>query len=345
MCRWLAYSGKPVLMDKVLYGPQHSLIEQSLESRMGAEPTNGDGFGIGWYSRYGPGTFKSMEPAWNDRNLRQLAGHVESHLFVAHVRATTIIPLLAAASLVGWTVMIIYSTLAFLIILTFGIISIPPFYTLPPHLLHLIEWMNHLFAYLITVTIIVHLMLENTFYEKILYDKNRLLAADKLKFEYLAHFDQLTNLPNRQLFKQYLQETITSLKSNQCISVFFMDLDNLKYINDAYGHEAGDNLLMQAGRRIKSVFRDKDFVARLGGDEFTAIIIHSQKDNIPELIAKIITQEFEKQFIINTDECYCTISFGLSNYPKDSHTVRELMASADKAMYAAKRNKKELQSK
>ena len=89
MCRWLAYSGKPVLMDKVLYGPQHSLIEQSLESRMGAEPTNGDGFGIGWYSRYGPGTFKSMEPAWNDRNLRQLAGHVESHLFVAHVRATT----------------------------------------------------------------------------------------------------------------------------------------------------------------------------------------------------------------------------------------------------------------
>jgi glutamine amidotransferase len=76
-------------MDKVLYGPQHSLIEQSLESRMGAEPTNGDGFGIGWYSQYGPGTFKSMEPAWNDRNLRQLAGHVESHLFIAHVRATT----------------------------------------------------------------------------------------------------------------------------------------------------------------------------------------------------------------------------------------------------------------
>jgi predicted glutamine amidotransferase len=89
MCRWLAYSGKPVLMDKVLYGPQYSLIEQSLESRMGAEPTNGDGFGVGWYGPHGPGTFKSMEPAWNDRNLQQLAGHVESHLFIAHVRATT----------------------------------------------------------------------------------------------------------------------------------------------------------------------------------------------------------------------------------------------------------------
>ncbi len=89
MCRWLAYYGKPVLMDKVLYGPQHSLIEQSLEARMGAEPTNGDGFGIGWYGPQGPGVFKSMEPAWNDRNLRQIAGHVESHLFLAHIRATS----------------------------------------------------------------------------------------------------------------------------------------------------------------------------------------------------------------------------------------------------------------
>jgi glutamine amidotransferase len=77
-------------MDRVLYGPQHSLIEQSLSSSMGAEPTNGDGFGIGWYSAAGdPGVFKSVEPAWNDRNLRELAGHVESHLFLAHVRATT----------------------------------------------------------------------------------------------------------------------------------------------------------------------------------------------------------------------------------------------------------------
>lgn len=91
MCRWLAYYGsKPVRMDKVLYGFKYSLIEQSLSSRMGAEPTNGDGFGIGWYSASGePGLFKSTEPAWNDRNLRDLSGHVESRLFLAHVRATT----------------------------------------------------------------------------------------------------------------------------------------------------------------------------------------------------------------------------------------------------------------
>ncbi len=90
MCRWLAYYGNPVAMDKVLYGPQHSLIEQSLHSRLGAETTNGDGCGIGWYGPDGaPGVFKSMEPAWNDRNLRDLSKHVESHLFIAHIRATS----------------------------------------------------------------------------------------------------------------------------------------------------------------------------------------------------------------------------------------------------------------
>jgi glutamine amidotransferase len=90
MCRWLAYYGKPIRMDKVLYGPQHSLIDQSLHSRLGAETTNGDGFGIGWYTPSGePGYYKSIEPAWNDRNLREIASHVESHLFLAHIRASS----------------------------------------------------------------------------------------------------------------------------------------------------------------------------------------------------------------------------------------------------------------
>jgi predicted glutamine amidotransferase len=90
MCRWLAYYGKPIRMDKVLFLGEHSLIDQSLHSRLGAETTNGDGFGIGWYSPSGePGTYKSTEPAWNDRNLREISGAVESHLFLAHIRAAT----------------------------------------------------------------------------------------------------------------------------------------------------------------------------------------------------------------------------------------------------------------
>ncbi len=93
MCRWLAYSGSPVLIKRLLYEPKHSLIDQSLHSRLGAETTNGDGFGIGWYGTgETPGVFHSIEPAWNDRNLRELADHVESPLVFAHIRAATATP-------------------------------------------------------------------------------------------------------------------------------------------------------------------------------------------------------------------------------------------------------------
>ena len=90
MCRWLAYSGSPVLLEELLYGPENSLVVQSLHSRLGAEETNGDGFGIGWYGRQqAPAVFHSVEPAWNDRNLRELAGHITSPLVFAHIRAST----------------------------------------------------------------------------------------------------------------------------------------------------------------------------------------------------------------------------------------------------------------
>jgi predicted glutamine amidotransferase len=91
MCRWMAYSGSPILLEELLYKPDHSLIDQSLHARMGVETTNGDGFGVGWYgaSIDTPAVFHSVEPAWNERNLRELAGHVESPLFLAHIRAST----------------------------------------------------------------------------------------------------------------------------------------------------------------------------------------------------------------------------------------------------------------
>lgn len=90
MCRWLAYSGSPIPLDEVLFKPAHSLVVQSLKSRKGLEPTNGDGFGIGWYGKAPePRLYRSTSPAWNDRNLRELAADVESGMFLAHVRAST----------------------------------------------------------------------------------------------------------------------------------------------------------------------------------------------------------------------------------------------------------------
>lgn len=90
ICRWLAYSGSPVLVEELLYNRQNSLIVQSLHSRLGAEETNGDGFGLGWYGEQDtPGVFRSIEPAWNDRNLRELSGQISSGLVFAHIRAST----------------------------------------------------------------------------------------------------------------------------------------------------------------------------------------------------------------------------------------------------------------
>jgi predicted glutamine amidotransferase len=92
MCRWNAYFGQPVLIDELLFRTQHSLIDQSLHSRMGVETTNGDGFGLGWYrdgNGGSPARYRSVTPAWSDANLRDLAADVESPLFLAHIRATT----------------------------------------------------------------------------------------------------------------------------------------------------------------------------------------------------------------------------------------------------------------
>jgi predicted glutamine amidotransferase len=88
MCRWMAWLGQPVLIDELLFKTQHGIVDQSLHARMGAEPTNGDGFGLGWYGpEESPGVYHSVAPAWGDANLRELAAHIESPLFLAHVRA------------------------------------------------------------------------------------------------------------------------------------------------------------------------------------------------------------------------------------------------------------------
>lgn len=99
MCRWLAYSGSPIQMESVLFKAKHSLIDQSLHARLGATTTNGDGFGLGWYGRQHEGQpleppfrYRSVHPAWNDRNLREAARAIHAPLFVAHIRAATDTP-------------------------------------------------------------------------------------------------------------------------------------------------------------------------------------------------------------------------------------------------------------
>ncbi|OKH87114.1 class II glutamine amidotransferase [Thalassospira sp. TSL5-1] len=90
MCRWLSYIGEPVYLDSLVFEPKHSLVAQSLHAEEAKTPTNGDGFGIGWYGhRSTPGLYREILPAWNDANLQSMAHNIESGLFFAHVRAST----------------------------------------------------------------------------------------------------------------------------------------------------------------------------------------------------------------------------------------------------------------
>jgi glutamine amidotransferase len=90
MCRWLAYNGGAIPLSELIFNTRHSLIDQSLDARLGPNTTNGDGFGVGWYDQLDtPGLYKSTQPAWNDDNLHDLCNHVNSGLFMAHIRAST----------------------------------------------------------------------------------------------------------------------------------------------------------------------------------------------------------------------------------------------------------------
>jgi predicted glutamine amidotransferase len=94
MCRWLAYTGNPIQLETVLFNAKHSLIDQSMHSRLGHTTTNGDGFGIGWYGHPTdiPFRYRCIQPAWSDRNLREAARAIHAPLFVAHIRAATDTP-------------------------------------------------------------------------------------------------------------------------------------------------------------------------------------------------------------------------------------------------------------
>jgi predicted glutamine amidotransferase len=90
MCRWLGYFGDPIRLEELVYNPQHSLVEQSRNARLTSHVTNADGFGLGWYGTgTGPGLYRSVAPAWSDRNSQELCRQISSPLFLAHVRATT----------------------------------------------------------------------------------------------------------------------------------------------------------------------------------------------------------------------------------------------------------------
>lgn len=159
--------------------------------------------------------------------------------------------------------------------------------------------------------------------------------ADEMSHD--AHYDVLTDLPNRRQFEAYLNRLISLTKRNKAsFAVFYMDLDGFKSINDRYGHEAGDDALVFAANRFVDALRDSDFVARLGGDEFAAIIHRYRNQSELGGLANRIIRYINKEFDVKGNKCQLGVSIGIACYPTDANNAEALIAVADKAMYEAK---------
>ena len=152
-----------------------------------------------------------------------------------------------------------------------------------------------------------------------------------------AHYDPLTGLPNRLLFKDRLsQEIVRCRRENGHFAVLFVDLDRFKNVNDTFGHSAGDAVLRETATRITHCVRGSDTVSRLGGDEFTVLLTHIQNPQDAGRIAENMVQILSTWFAIGDQHSFLGASVGIATFPEDGATAEELLKNADTAMYRAK---------
>lgn len=164
------------------------------------------------------------------------------------------------------------------------------------------------------------------------------IRATKAEMAFLAEHDELTHLPNRQLFLQLLEQTLKVAKrEQQSCAVLVMDLDHFKDVNDSYGHHLGDELLLQVSQRLKSQCREMDVLARLGGDEFALLLTSLTTLEDPARVAmKLLAALSQPWLLSDRFEVQLGVSIGISIFPLHAQTTAELLQGADAALYKAK---------
>lgn len=162
------------------------------------------------------------------------------------------------------------------------------------------------------------------------------------KIKHMAHFDLLTGLPNRPLLYDRLGIALANAhREEKLLSLFFLDLDGFKEVNDRFGHEAGDLVLKEVARRLQQCVRETDTVARLGGDEFVLLLASISDTQDAGMIAAKVINSLTEPIMLNGKLAHTIgASIGIANYPKDGSNQYALLSNADTAMYAAKQNGK-----
>jgi len=165
----------------------------------------------------------------------------------------------------------------------------------------------------------------------------RELEKNTALLDFKAHHDELTELPNRTLYRDRLEMAIKKAKrSGEKFALLFLDLDHFKEVNDSLGHAAGDSVLIEATRRLKQLIRAEDTLARLGGDEFSILLEHIKEPQSITRLAQKILDVFQEPFNVEGNSVYIGCSIGISLYPDDSQKAEDLLKFADNAMYKAK---------
>ena len=152
-----------------------------------------------------------------------------------------------------------------------------------------------------------------------------------------AYYDALTGLPNRRMLRDRLEQEIKRCKRDtQQLGLLFIDLDHFKEVNDTLGHDRGDLLLVEAGRRLKACVRESDTVARMGGDEFTVILTELPGSSHLEGILQKILRALAEVFQLGTEQVFVSASIGITLFPTDATDIEDLFKNADQALYVAK---------
>jgi diguanylate cyclase (GGDEF)-like protein/PAS domain S-box-containing protein len=170
-----------------------------------------------------------------------------------------------------------------------------------------------------------------------LFRSNSELKQQEDRLRYLAYHDPLTGLPNRKLFAEQLEESLSWAKNNDLmVGLLFIDLDGFKQVNDTLGHEMGDRLLVTIAGRLNNILRVSDTVARLGGDEFTIILRAIPKEDVAARVAEKILIAIAEPIALENNVARVSASIGISIYPLNSQDTDTLIKQADSAMYRAK---------
>ena len=157
------------------------------------------------------------------------------------------------------------------------------------------------------------------------------------RIRYVATHDELTGLPNRKLLSDRLEQAILQAeRSNKAFAIMFLDLDGFKQINDKYGHEVGDELLIHASQRMQSMLRRSDTVCRYGGDEFVILLPTTPTTSAALAVARKLVVHIARPYQISTHMLEVSTSIGVSLFPQHGSDENALLRAADKAMYAAK---------